>query len=191
MLTTHDVIESVSDEKQTALGVGHFVTTRISSPTRTASWSASDAVPDPEVQPRDRCQLPAAVAASAPAGDHARQRVLLRGPSEQRLLIQRCAGCGTLRHPPGADVPECQRTNGTPSRRRAGAPCYSFVVNHYPQVPAFDYPLLVALIELEEGTRLVSNLVERGPEAVEIGMAVALRWLDAGDDLTLPVFAPA
>ena len=49
---------------------------------------------------------------------------------------------------------------------------YSYVVNHYPQVPAFDYPLVVALIELEEGTRLVANVAGIEPEEMAIGMPV-------------------
>ena len=63
---------------------------------------------------------------------------------------------------------------------------YSFVVNHYPQVPSFDYPLPVGLIELEEGTRLVANIVGIEPDAVEIGMAVEVEFVDHDDELTLP-----
>ena len=68
---------------------------------------------------------------------------------------------------------------------------YSFVVNHYPQVPAFDYPLPIGLIELEEGTRLVADLVEIEPSDVRIGMPVVVEWQDLDPDLTLPAFKPA
>ena len=67
---------------------------------------------------------------------------------------------------------------------------YSFMVNHYPQVPAFDYPLVVALVELEEGTRLVANVAGITPETVAIGMAVVATFEDFDDDLSLPVFHP-
>jgi uncharacterized OB-fold protein len=68
---------------------------------------------------------------------------------------------------------------------------YSFVVNHYPQVPAFDYPLVVVLVELEEGTRLVANVAGITPEEVAIGMPVVCDFEAFDDDLTLPVFRPA
>ena len=68
---------------------------------------------------------------------------------------------------------------------------YSFVVNHYPQVAAFDYPLPVALVELEEGTRLVANLVGVETKDIHIGMAVEAEFVDHDPDLTLPAFHPA
>ena len=64
---------------------------------------------------------------------------------------------------------------------------YSFVVNHYPQVPAFDYPLVVALVELEEGTRLVAN-VPASPRDDRHRHAGGAYFEDFDDDLTLPVF---
>jgi uncharacterized OB-fold protein len=67
---------------------------------------------------------------------------------------------------------------------------YSFVVNHYPQVPAFDYPLAVGLIELEEGTRLVANIVGIDPADIAIGMPVDVEWVEHDPDLTLPAFHP-
>ena len=68
---------------------------------------------------------------------------------------------------------------------------YSFVVNHYPQVPAFDYPLAVGLIELEEGTRLVANVVGVDPADIAIGLPVEVEFVDFDEDLTLPAFHPA
>jgi uncharacterized OB-fold protein len=68
---------------------------------------------------------------------------------------------------------------------------YSFVVNHYPQVPAFDYPLVVALVELEEGTRLVANVADITPDEVAIGLPVVATFVEYDEDLTLPVFRPA
>nr|MBA3685037.1 OB-fold domain-containing protein [Planctomycetota bacterium] len=67
---------------------------------------------------------------------------------------------------------------------------YSFVVNHLPQVPAFDYPLVVAVIELEEGTRLVSNVIGIEAHDVEIGMPVVAEFVAFDDELTLPQFRP-
>ena len=67
---------------------------------------------------------------------------------------------------------------------------YSYVVNHHPQVPAFDYPLPLGLIELAEGTRLVAEIVDCSPDDIKVGMAVTVTWIDADDELTLPAFKP-
>jgi uncharacterized OB-fold protein len=67
---------------------------------------------------------------------------------------------------------------------------YSYVVVHHPQVPAFDYPLPIAVVELEEGTRLVADLVGIEPDAVAIGMPVAVEFVATDDELTLPMFRP-
>jgi len=68
---------------------------------------------------------------------------------------------------------------------------YSYTVNHHPKVPAFDYPLLVALIALEEGPRLVSNLIGVDPADVTVGMPVEVDFVEYDPELTLPVFRPA
>jgi uncharacterized OB-fold protein len=65
------------------------------------------------------------------------------------------------------------------------------VVVHYPQVPGFEYPLPIGLIELEEGTRLVANLAEVSKESIEVGMALRAEFVDFDEDLSLPVFVPA
>jgi hypothetical protein len=79
---------------------------------------------------------------------------------------------------------------------------YSFAVPHHPQVDGFRYPVLVGLVELEEGTRLVTNVVACRREDLRIGMPLEVCWLDSHpalvegvDDsrgpITLPQFRPA
>jgi uncharacterized OB-fold protein len=65
------------------------------------------------------------------------------------------------------------------------------VVVHYPQVPSFEYPLPIGLIELEEGTRVVANLDEVEHDEIEIGMPMRATFVDYADELALPVFVPA
>jgi uncharacterized OB-fold protein len=65
---------------------------------------------------------------------------------------------------------------------------YSFVVMHYPEVPPFDHPNPIGLIELEEGTRLVAQLVGIKPGEVQIGQAVQVEFNSFDGDLVLPQF---
>ena len=66
---------------------------------------------------------------------------------------------------------------------------YSHVEPVHPKVRSFDYPLVVALIELEEGTRLVSNVIDVDPDQVEIGMDVEV-VIQECNGVDLPVFRP-
>jgi uncharacterized OB-fold protein/acyl dehydratase len=194
-LQTRTVIDSVSEEKQTGLGIGHFVTTRVEYETvdgepvgrmlfRILKFKPGTGrtAPAPEpATPRPLRPRPAVTADNAFWFD---------GAKEHRLLIQTCARCGRLRHPPGPRCPRCGSYDWKATEASGRGRVYSFVVNHYPQVPAFDYPLAVGLIELEEGTRLVADIVECDPSDVTVGMPVEVAWLDLDPDLTLPAFRP-
>jgi hypothetical protein len=68
---------------------------------------------------------------------------------------------------------------------------YSFVVVHYPQVPSFEYPLAIGLVELEEGTRVVANVEGVDRSELHIGMPLEATFVDYDDELSLPVFRPA
>jgi uncharacterized protein len=198
-LSTTTVIESVSEEKATGLGVGHFVTTRVEYRTddgelvgtmrfrilkfkpgtgRGAAKRDGDAEGSEARPPRPRPAL---------TKDNA---FWFEGAKEHRLLIQRCAQCGTLRHPPGPMCPECRSYEWDTVESSGRGTVYSYVVNHYPQVPAFDYPLPIGLVELDEGTRLVANLVGVEPGDVVVGMPVEVEWQDHDADLSLPAFKP-
>ena len=65
---------------------------------------------------------------------------------------------------------------------------YSYVVMHHPPFPAFDPPYAVALVELAEGLRIVSNITGVPSDKVRIGMPVELEFLRVDDELELPVF---
>jgi uncharacterized OB-fold protein len=68
---------------------------------------------------------------------------------------------------------------------------YSFVVVHHPAVASFEHPNLIVLVELEEGTRLVSNLVGAAGEEVRIGMPVEVEFAEVEPGRLLPRFRPA
>jgi uncharacterized OB-fold protein len=84
--------------------------------------------------------------------------------------------------------PACNSSEWDTVRASGRGEVHSFVVYHYPVVPPFEAPYVVALIALEEGIRLVSNLIEVPPEDVRIGQPVEVRFVAVDDELTLPMF---
>lgn len=110
------------------------------------------------------------------------------GCLEHRLLIQRCADCGVLRHPPRPMCAGCRSTRWDTVEATGTGTLYSYVVVHHPKAPGYDYPHLVGLVELAEGTRVVGDLIGIGPAQAKIGMPVELGWLDVDDRLTIPQF---
>lgn len=112
------------------------------------------------------------------------------GAKRGELLVQRCDQCATLTHPPAPMCRHCGSFDVTPTAMSGRGTVYSFVVHHHPQLDAFDYPLLIGLVELEEGPRLVTNLVQIDPDDVEIDLAVDVVFEAVDDELTLPMFAP-
>jgi uncharacterized OB-fold protein len=110
------------------------------------------------------------------------------GARRGELLIQRCTSCKTLRHPPGPGCASCGSLDWDAVVASGRGTVFSYAVHHYPPIPGFEYPLLVALIELEEGVRLISNITGTEPDDVEIGMPVEVYFDGFGDDLVLPQF---
>ena len=103
--------------------------------------------------------------AAAPAALTHDNRFCWEGVAQRELRIQRCNACGALRHPPRPDVPRLPRRLEW-DRRSRGARDASTASSslHHPQFPGFELPAPIALVELEEGTRIVSNLVGVAPE---------------------------
>ena len=189
-LSVTSVIDSISGEKETGLGVGRFVTTRMEFSDATGALVATMLFRILKFRPRPK------VEPSAPRMLRPRPALtqdnefFFAGAKEGKLLIQRCMDCGVLRHPPRPTCARCQSYEWDTVVSTGRGVIYSFVVNHYPQVPAFDYPLIVALVELEEGTRLVANVDGFTPDTIAIGQAVEAEFVAFDDDLTLPVFRP-
>src|SRR5664280_563921 len=208
-LEVNSTIDAVSGEKQTGLGVGHFITTRLEFTDQDDQVVATMLFRILKFRPRTPVGSTEAAAAPGTQGGHQapsaqpaerpkRPRPALtqdnsfffEGARQRKLLIQRCAECGTLRHPPRPSCANCRSFDWDTVTASGRGTIYSYVVNHHPQVPAFDYPLVVALVELEEGTRLVANVSGITPETVAIGMVVQAEFEAFDDELTLPVFRP-
>jgi uncharacterized OB-fold protein len=113
------------------------------------------------------------------------------GLREHKLLIQRCASCGALRNPPRPMCPKCNSLDWDTIESSGRGSVYSFVMPHHPQFPFFTYPYIVALVQLSEDVRLVSNRCEIAPEDVAVGMPVEVFYQSFDNDLVLHQFRPA
>lgn len=190
-LSVVSVIESISPEKRTALGDGHFVTTRMDytdqhgAPVATMRFRVLRFRPRAHAVPAEARPL-----RPRPALTHD-NAFFFEGATRGELLIQRCSSCGVLRHPPRPACPECRSLEWDTVRSTGRGTVFSYVVVHHPQVPSFDYPLSIAVVELEEGTRLVADLIGVDPGHVAIGMPVVVEMVAVDDELTLPMFRPA
>jgi len=181
----------VTGPKRTALGEGWFVTTH-------STWYVEDE-PVAEMLFRVLKFRPPAPAAPEPAPTEntgVLRPVITRdtqyfwaGTRERELRIQRCGGCGLLRHPPGPMCPECGATKPAYLVASGNGEVFSYVVHHHPQVPGRAVPFVVALVELEEGVRMLAELVDA--DDVRIGMPVVADFVAVDDEVTLPVWRPA
>lgn len=199
-------LDAIGEEKTTALGVGFFVTLKM-------TYFSQQATGDEEVgrllfrvfkfKPAHPVQPAADKPGAAPVikrpapGISDDTRFFWEGTRAGKLLIQRCKACGALRHPPGPCCPQCQSFEWDTVQASGRGTVYSFVVMHYPEVPPFDYPNPVGLIELEEGTRLIAQLVGVKPGEISIGDQVQVEFNrfgvgapDGDDDILLPQFRP-
>ena len=189
-LTVTSVIDSVSPEKHTGLGDGHFVTTRLEFTDQHGERVATMRFRILRFRPQAPKPKVDASVRPRPAITHD-IAFFFEGARQGNLLIQRCAECGVLRHPPRPACASCGSFEWDTVASSGRGTVYSFVVVHHPQVGGFDYPLPIAVVELEEGTRLVGDLIGVDPVAVEIGMPVVVEMVAVDDELTIPMFRPA
>jgi len=109
------------------------------------------------------------------------------------LVVQCCRACGTLRHYPRALCPACLSDETEWQRCSGRGTVYTFTVTYQNQAPGFRdaLPYVLAYVELEEGVRLLTNIVDCAPDDVRIGQPVEVVWDDVTPDVTLPKFKPA
>lgn len=106
-----------------------------------------------------------------------------------QLLIQTCAECGTLRHPPVPMCGQCHSTGWTTTPSRGTGCVHSWIVSRHPSEPDDDSRIVI-LVELDDGIRFVSNLVDAEPGDVRNEMRVELCFRTI-DGVKLPQFRPA
>ena len=127
--------------------------------------------------------LPAATPLTQPYWD---------GVREHKLLFQRCRRCGERWHPPMPRCPACQAADYDWLESTGLGSVYTWTVVEHPTHPAFQdkVPYVVAVVELDEGPRIVANIVDCEPYAVSGSMRVRVTYQDVTESVTLPQFVP-
>jgi len=128
--------------------------------------------------------LPQETPLTAPFWEAARQR---------RLVIQCCTGCSRYRWPPEVACYECGSFDYEWAPASGRAKLYTWTVAHPPLLPYFHRraPWPIAVVELEEGPRMITNIVGIESGEYEIGMPLVAGFEDIDKDVTLVVFRPS
>ncbi|TXL71361.1 Zn-ribbon domain-containing OB-fold protein [Vineibacter terrae] len=116
-----------------------------------------------------------------------------QGVKDGKLLLQNCRSCGLAWHPPTPICPACQAKNYEWRPASGRGTVYSFTVVHHAAhvAVARKVPYLVALVTLEEGPRVVSNILSCPAERVQVGMPVTLTFQEISPGVVLPQFEAA
>ncbi len=111
---------------------------------------------------------------------------------QERLLVQRCDDCDVAIFYPRDVCPTCLGTNLSWTESTGAATVYAVSVQHRPANPfmADRVPYAVALVDLAEGVRMMTNVVGCDPESVTVGQAVTVTWEPLSDGRNLPLFTP-
>jgi uncharacterized OB-fold protein len=86
--------------------------------------------------------------------------------------------------------PHCRSLEWHEQRLTGSGTLYSYAVLHHPRSSAFEYPVIAALVDLDEGVRIVTNLVGLEPADIQMGMRVAVEYEPTRDGGVVPVFRP-
>jgi uncharacterized OB-fold protein len=108
------------------------------------------------------------------------------------LRLQKCAACAHVYFPPRPFCPRCASPDVRVVRATGRASLYSYVIHHRP-APGFVPPYSIAVVQLEEGPRLMTNIVEieQTPTALRLDMPLEVVFHKMNDDICLPLFRPA
>ena len=131
-------------------------------------------------------RLPVATPESQPYWD---------GLKEHKLMLPTCDDCGPHFYPrPFCPMPKCFNWDIKWMEASGKGKVHTFVISHQP-IPPYNTednppPYVIAVIELEEGPRMMSNLIIDDPYSTTVDMDVEIVYDDVTDDVTLPKFKP-
>jgi uncharacterized OB-fold protein len=113
------------------------------------------------------------------------------GTAVGELRIPKCNACGAKRFPPGPACQSCEAYDRGYDVAAGTGTVYSYVVHRHPPVPGKELPIVIALIDVDEGVRMVGEVVDVDVDdegAIEIGTRLQVDFAKVDDELTLPVW---
>ena len=116
------------------------------------------------------------------------------GCAKGELRLQRCAHCGGASYfPPRPFCPTCQSRDVEIYAASGKAILYSYVINHRPRPDMGTEPYAIAVVELAEGPRMMTNIVgcPQTPEALQLDMKLKVTFSKQSETISLPFFEPA
>ena len=110
--------------------------------------------------------------------------------ARHELVLQKCASCGTVRIYPRALCPSCMSSKTDYLRASGRGRVYTFTVTHQNQAPGFrdELPYVMAYVELDEGPRILTNIINSPPGEVKIDLPVEVVFEDIDENLAIPKF---
>lgn len=123
----------------------------------------------------------------------AESRPYWEAAAEGRLLLRSCRDCGEAHHYPRPFCPSCWSESVEWTESSGRATLYTWSTVHVNGMPPFSdrLPYVAAVVDLEEGPRLMTTIVGCDPDALEIGMSLVVDFEDLTDEIRAPVFRPA
>ena len=114
------------------------------------------------------------------------------GAKRGELLLQTCKSCNHTYFPPRPFCPECGSRDVEVIKASGKGRLYSYIINHM-KAPGYEPPFAVAVVELEEGPRIMTNILEceQTPEALQLDMPLEVTFEKLSDEISLPQFKPA
>ncbi|MFI0356967.1 Zn-ribbon domain-containing OB-fold protein [Actinomadura sp. 9N407] len=110
--------------------------------------------------------------------------------AQGQLAFQRCADCGFINAPATEVCRDCLGTRLSWEASTGRGTLYSWTVVWRPVTPTFEVPYAPAIVEMDEGFHVVTNLIGVEPDRIEAGMPVQAEFHEVGDGLVLPYFRP-
>lgn len=113
------------------------------------------------------------------------------GAGEGKLLLQFCRACNRPYHPPRPFCPSCGSREVEIKQASGRGTLHSYVISHLP-APGYEAPFTIAVVMLEEGVKVMTNIVDCPPEPEHLVLDMALEaTFEERGDVTVPQFRPA
>ena len=119
-------------------------------------------------------------------------KVFWDGCKKGELIIQQCNSCNEYQFYPRGICSNCWTTDIKWVHSTGRGKVWTYTITYQNRTPGFaeDVPYVLALVELDEGVKMFTNIIECDPKEVKIGMDVEVTFVRANNFITIPYFKP-